>query len=351
MTDKIPKNLRATKELVQKARSSFEKGEAALRTSRLESAKGFFQEALKIFKKIGDPQDEGQCLLKLGRTVELMGFYDQARGSYEQALVLFQKVQDRTDLARCKALLGNIGWATGDYANSSRLLDEAMFLFKEVGDIGGQAWIHDLMGNLQLALREDQEAERYYRTAFSLVEEQGENQENRAWNQFHLGALAFHRGDRVQAKERFSEALGFFNRLKDVLGQVATLIHLGEIACDQNDYRESEKNFQKAIQLVIPTQCKPLLADALTGVARLLKAQGNERKAIGLLMVALSHPTCRQQTKDRMVAISVTLEAQFTSREVEGGFLWAKSITIEEMANAWVTSTLPKANGKKSKKD
>ncbi len=279
-----------------------------------------------------------------------MGEYPRARETYEAGLKIFLHSGERSNLALLKGYLGNVAWATGDYAEAARLLDEALFLFRESGDLTRQAWVHDLMGNLQLALREDQQAELFYRTAFSLVEERGGNMENRAWNQYHLGTLAFFRKDLTQARERFVEALGFFDRLKDELGQVATFIHLGEVGCDQKDFPEAKKHFQKAVQKVLPTQCKPLLADALTGVARLLKAQGDERKAVGLLMVALSHPTCRQQTKDRMVALSVALEARFSSREMETGFHWAKSVSMEEMASAWVSGISSKTGGGKKTK-
>ncbi len=95
---------------------------------------------------------------------------------------------------------------------------------------------------------------------------------------------------------------------------------------------------------MVKTECKPLLADSLTGVAQLLKAKGDERKAIGLLMVTLSHPTCRQQTKDRMVALAMALQSSFSATEAHAGFEWAKSVSLEEMAAGWLNSS---AKGKK----
>jgi hypothetical protein len=78
-----------------------------------------------------------------------------------------------------------------------------------------------------------------------------------------------------------------------------------------------------------------------------LKAQGDERKAIALLMVALSHPTCRQQTKDRMVALAMALKPHFSEKETVQGFEWAKAASIEDMATSWVASISPKAKNKK----
>ena len=144
------------------------------------------------------------------------------------------------------------------------------------------------------------------------------------------------------ALEHFTKALAYFKRLKDTLGLVSTHIHLGEIACEQKQLDKAQKHFQTALQLVLSTQCRPLLTDALGGVARLMKARGEGRKAIGLLMVALSHPTCRKETKDHMVSMGQSLEANFSAKEKENGFLWAKDFTLEEMATSWLKSLSPK---------
>jgi tetratricopeptide (TPR) repeat protein len=181
--------------------------------------------------------------------------------------------------------------------------------------------------------------------AYSLVESLGESLQVAGWNYYHMAAVDFFRGKLGPAREGFQEALQCFTRLKDGLGQVAALVHLGEIGCGQRNLGESEAYFQKAVQLVLPTECKPLLADALTGVAQLLKAKGDENKAVGILMVALSHPTCRQQTKDRMVALAMSLQSSFSPTEAHAGFEWAKAVSLEEMASGWLASFSPK--GKK----
>jgi hypothetical protein len=85
----------------------------------------------------------------------------------------------------------------------------------------------------------------------------------------------------------------------------------------------------------------------MTSLARLLMGRGQNDKALGMLMFVLSHPTCRQQTKDEMVSLAKAMEAHFSSKEMESGFNWAKHFTLEEMATAWVKtlSTNPAPKG------
>jgi tetratricopeptide (TPR) repeat protein len=200
------------------------------------------------------------------------------------------------------------------------------------------------MGNLRLAMREDISAESHYKKSYELVQNLGTNLQVEAWNYYHMAALDFFRGKWESSMLGFYEALKCFTRLKDDLGKVAALVHLGEINCNQKKLDDAEVYLQKAVQLLLTTECKPLLADALTGVAQLLKARRDERKAVGLLMVALSHPTCRQQTKDRMVALAMELQSSFSAEEAHEGFEWAKGVSLKAMAESWAT---PKSKGRK----
>jgi hypothetical protein len=326
------------------------KGDALFISSRFEESKEAYGKSLEAYQKGGDQQGAGLCLTRLGRALEILGRYEEARRAYRQSLEIFKSLGDNQGMARSKAHLGNVDWATGDYQEAAVLLEEAFSFYRAGGDVAGQAWVHDLMGNLGLAMRKDEEAESHYLSAYSLAKKQGDNLQLEAWNHYHLGAVALFRGQKEEAQERFEKALSYFVKLKDDLGQVAALVHLGEIACLGKDLAGAQQRLLEAVRKILPTQCKPLLADALTAVAQLLKSQGEERKAIGLLMVALSHPTCRQQTKDRMVDLVLHLQSNFIRPEVEEGFKWAKTVGLEEMASGWMSASAPKDGSKSAKK-
>jgi tetratricopeptide (TPR) repeat protein len=188
---------------------------------------------------------------------------------------------------------------------------------------------------------EDQEAEKCYLKSYSLVLKEGVNLENVAWNYFHLADVAQFRSQWEDAMEKFSKSQDAFRKLGNRLGQVAALTHLGEIACAQNKLDQAESHFQSAVQLSLAEKSKPLLVNLVAGLAQLLKEQGDEKTAIGLLMMALTHPTCRQQTKDRAVSLALDLKSKFSAEEVEGILHWAKASSIEEVAAHWLVSGKP----------
>ena len=225
--------------------------------------------------------------------------------------------------------------------------ESALAEFRANKDLSGQAWVTDLKANLCLAQGKLDEAERLHQAAIDLEREKDLTPLASAWNDYHLANVELARGYWEKARGGFTKAVAAFERLGDVLGVVSTSIHLGEIACELKDYAKAESCILKAMRLVIPTQCKPLLADALTGLARLHMVKGEHQKALGTLMFVHSHPNCRQQTRDRMLSLAKALDARFSEKEVKDGFTWAKPITMEEMAAAWVRSLTPPPRRKK----
>lgn len=325
-------------------------GDIHYESGNLLDAKGFYQKGFAAFLESGEKKGEAWSFTNLGNVAQGLGDYAGARQMYQESITLGMEMGERRALAWNKNLLGNVSWATGDYHEAQKLYQEGLALYREVGDIRGEAWSLDLMGNLKLAQREDVEAERFYLQAYSLVMKEGADFRNIAWNFYHLGTISLFRGRLKEARERFNQALTHFDHLKDNLGQVASLNHLGETACYLKESERAQKYLQRAVKLVLTTKAHPLLVDVLTGVAQLLKAQKDERRAISLLMVALAHPTCRQQTKDRMVTLAMELETHFSPQEVEGGFRWAKGTRMEEVAANWLDSVSKREPRKTAKK-
>ncbi len=313
-------------------------GDSLHELGHFEEAKIYFQKGLGSYLESGDQRGVAWSYSNLGREAEVMGDFPSARQMYRESMAIWRSLGDLRSLAWSTILQGIVDWATGNYASASNFYDEGLFLYREVGDLRGEAWSLDLMGNLKLAQREDQEAEKLYLKAYSLVLKEGVKLQNNAWNDYHLGAVSLYRERFEEAQKRFTSALGCFDRLEDNLGQAASLIHLGELACVKKSFGRAENLFQGAVRLALQAKAKPMLVDALVGVARMLKDQGEEQKAISYLLVAMNHPTCRQQTKDRVVSLSMELKSRFSPQEMEGAVLWAKASSIEEVAASWLAS-------------
>jgi len=325
-------------------------GDALRDLGRVEESKSFYQKGLQAYLKSGDRRGLAWSFANLGTIASAEGDYSGARQMYRESMAISRDLGDRRALAWAKNLLGVIGWCLGEYKEALQLFEEGFSLYQEIEDLRGEAWSLDLMGNIHLAMMKGQEAEKCYLKSYSLVMKEGANLQNVAWNYFHLGAVSLLREDFPEAKERFRKALRCFEKLDEKTGQLATLTHLGEVACAQREFLKSEKYFQGAVRKALETAASPLLVDVMVGLAKLLQAKGEEKQAITFLMMAITHPTCRQQTKDRVVPFALDLKSKFAENEVEGIIQWCKASNIREVAYAWLVSGRPvKSTTKKSK--
>jgi len=313
-------------------------GDIAYAQGLMEDANLFYRRGWDAYARIGEEKGQAWSYTNIGNAAQIMGDFKTATQMYGKSIELIEKMNDPRALAWNKNLLGSVGWAVGNYGDAWKNYESALELYHSNNDLRGQAWTLDLMGNIKLAMKQDVEAERLYNQAHIMAGAEGTDPQGMAWHRYHMAVVYLYRKDVNEAKDEFNKALQIFEHLHDVLGQVAVLTHLGEIGCLQGKYKDAQNYLKNGVQLMLAGQSNPLLVDLLTSVAQLLKGQGEDKKAISLLMVALSHPTCRQQTKDRMVSLAKELQTDFTPSEVDKGFRWAKGADLEEMANGWLTS-------------
>ncbi len=305
---------------------------------RFEEARIHYQKGLSAYLGISDRKGIAWSFNNLGQEAVMLGDYAGARQMFHEGMAISRDLGDSRAVAWSKSLLGQVDWATGDYPKAFKLYEEALALYQNLGDVRGEALILDLMGNIRLVQNEDREAEIFYGRAYDLLTKEGPNTLNRAWRQYHLGALSVTREHWKEAKGLFLKGLRYFDRCHNLLGQTLSLLKLGEIDCREKDPGEARRHFEKALRLALDSRLFPLLVDGLIGIAQLLKDVGDERQAISFLLAALNHPTCRQETKDRIVAFSMDLKSHFSAEEVEGAIQWAKASRIEDVAAAWLSS-------------
>ncbi len=340
-TDFVQKSLShslADKDVRSRAYSYNLLGDILHEEGRFEEARVHYQKGLSAYLEISDRKGIAWSFNNLGHEAVLLGDYAGARQMFQEGMAISRDLGDSRAVAWSKGLLGQVGWATGDYPEAFKLYEESLALYLKLGDLRGEALILDLMGNVRLAQKEDKEAELFHQRSYDLLAQEGPNLQNKGWHQYHLGTLAVFREKWKEAKSLFLKALQYFSKNHEPLARVAALIQLGEVACREKDLAKARRHFQQAMEGALDSRLFPFLVDGLIGIAQLLKAEGDERQAISFLLAALNHPTCRQETKDRIVAFSMELQSRFSPQDVEGAIQWAKASRIEDVAKAWIAS-------------
>lgn len=72
------------------------------------SAVSNYSQALELCRTIGDEQQQGQVLMKLGMAFYQDGIWDKARPNLEQALMIFQRLNDRENVESILSLLNKM---------------------------------------------------------------------------------------------------------------------------------------------------------------------------------------------------------------------------------------------------
>jgi CHAT domain-containing protein/Tfp pilus assembly protein PilF len=149
----------------------------------------YYNQALPLFRAIGDREGEATTLISIGAIYSDLGETSRALDYYNQALPLTRAVGDRKGEA---TTLTNIGKVYSDLGEKSRALDyynQALPLFRAIGNRGGEAGTLNNIGRVYDTLGKKSQALEYYNQALPLLRAVGDIQEeantlrNAAWVQ------------------------------------------------------------------------------------------------------------------------------------------------------------------------
>jgi tetratricopeptide (TPR) repeat protein len=108
-------------------------GRISLRLGDYAAARSRFEDALAIARELGDSQSEGFWIGSLGEVAREVGDYQRARGRCEEALAIARAVGDRRSQRDWLGDLGGIECELGDHAEARARFQEALTIASEVG--------------------------------------------------------------------------------------------------------------------------------------------------------------------------------------------------------------------------
>jgi tetratricopeptide (TPR) repeat protein len=256
-------------------------GGLAYRQGDYASAQALLEEALAIFREIGDKAGIANSLGNLGIVAREQGDYSSARSLLEEALAIFREIGDKAGIANSLGNLGIVAREQGDYSSARSLLEEALAIFREIGDKAG---IANSLGNLGIVAREQGD----YSSARSLLEAslalQREIGDKTAIANLlnNLGAVAREQGDYSSARSLHEASLALQREIGDKRGMAVSLVNLGPLACKEHNYAAARSCLADCLTLCLALGEKHLTAYALEGCAGLATAQEQPERATGL---------------------------------------------------------------------
>ena len=243
-------------------------------TGEYDRAEELYRTALAHAESVADTWVQAICLGNLGNVAARRAQDDVAADHYERTIAL---LRPHGDLYRIAVLLDNHGVVEnrrGDRAKAMTLRAESLALRQSLGDQWGIA-----SSLINLADSEDDPVrkEAMWEEALTICQEIGFT-ENEGIALFNLATVAWNRGDRRLAMERFSRAMTLFRDTRNRLAVAEALEYLIHIQYEHQP--EHAARFAGYAEHIREDLAAPILQDARArhaeSIAALTRALGKD---------------------------------------------------------------------------
>jgi predicted ATPase/class 3 adenylate cyclase len=188
---------------------------------------GLAQEAVAIYRELGDSPGVAAAVQEVGWAQLQLGRLDEARGNLEEARGLCIGLGDRRKAAECSNGLGTLALLEDRPDQARPLLEEALETFKDLHDPYWIGLMELIVSQVDEKLDNLEAAERRIRAALSTFR-QLDSEMGTMWALYSFAHLALHRGQH----ERALRLVGACDSLQERVGEMPALAMatMGDVA-------------------------------------------------------------------------------------------------------------------------
>jgi len=234
--------------------------------------------ALTAASRLHDDAAQAETLGCLGVAYWHVGRYAEAIDHQQQALDLFRGIGDRGGEAGVICRLGQIHLFAGRYPQALELLCEAIDLYDEISDRRGKAFTTIYVGGVYSRLGRYPEALDQYREALTAFRLMGDGR-NEGAVLSDLGAVYEYLDRHMEALEHQEMALSLWRRSGDLAGEGGTLNELGNIYRRLGRHGEALDHHHQALTLIRQAGSSYLEAQILNDLGATCAAAGRAGQA------------------------------------------------------------------------
>jgi tetratricopeptide (TPR) repeat protein len=223
-------------------------------------ARDHYQQALAIYREIGNREGEAIQLGNLGLCDAMLGQISTAQDHHQQALAIHREIGNRKGEA---TVLGNLGLCDETLGQISTARDhyqQSLAIDREIGNRQGEATVLVNLGNCCVRLGQTSIARDHYQQALAIVGEIG-NREGEAAVLGNLGFCDATLGQINTALDHYEQALAIFGEIGDRAGEANQLSNLGDCYADLTQFPRAIEKYSIAIEIadeigIAQTQCE-----------------------------------------------------------------------------------------------
>jgi len=310
-----------------------------------QSALEYRKQAIEIARSVGDRYQEANLLLAFGLLNLNSGGIQEALDSFNQARELFKSESKRYGEALA---IQNIAMALlrlGEWQNALPYLEEALPTLSSVGDRFSECNALNIMGKIHRFLGDKQKAVDFHTRALASARASNSTQ-GKALSLGHLGDAYLELGDKQKALDCYEQSLKLSRTAGQRLYQADALKRIGDVSCLSKDYQKALDSLNESLGLYRSTLDRAGEARALHGLAEVNYSLGNFDEARRQIEQALDiqeslrSNVISQQLREAILtsaqdsfALYIDLLMQLHKKDLKAGYETA-ALQVSERARA-----------------
>lgn len=183
-----------------------------------------FQHALKLVQTSGDVWRHARLLHQMG--------WNHSGGErlayWQQAIMIFRQLGDWRSLAQCLCPTGYFALLNGDLQLAQKCFNEAALLNDKLKDKEIKIELLSLHARIDMIQGDYNQAHLYLHEELGIADELGDRMRS-LWCRSHLGYLFLREGNLSEARDIFTETAQNFQQDKNIIGVVFTLEGMSEL--------------------------------------------------------------------------------------------------------------------------
>ncbi len=292
-----------------------QQGLLCFRSGQFIRAQELYKDAIFILRSVDARTLLADALIFSGTIMHLNGDYLDAKNLIEEGLIYAQEVDDRWFSAYGIYNLGHVESMLGEYQRGYRQMQEGMQLWRELGDPHSISLGLNFLVETQIALGRFEEAISSVRESIALCE-RTRNRWGMGTAYRYLGLVTLVTGQCSEAQEYLQESLEAFGEYFKGWDIARTLMILGKAQILSGDQTRARKTLLDALRLSKEVHSRPLMLEAVLGLAALGAHMDPEQTASWLMLVS-AHSAATQETKDRARQQLKVLEKQIDAQQMQ----------------------------------
>jgi CHAT domain-containing protein/Flp pilus assembly protein TadD len=264
------------------ADQAFEEGQQLRKQGTAESLRQAitkYEQALPLYRAVGDRQSEAITLNNIGYIYDALGEKPKALEYYNQALPIFRATGDKAGEAMTLNNMGVVYDALGEKPKALEYLNQSLPLRRVTGDKAGEVDTLNNIGGVYLDLGEKPKALDFYNQSLPLVRAVGDKAKE-ATTLNNIGTVYDALGEKQKALEFYNQSLPLARTTGDKAQEAVTLNNIGRVYDALGEKQKALNFYNQSLPLRRATGDKVGEAVNLNNIGAIYYALGEKQKAL-----------------------------------------------------------------------